>query len=139
MKTKILNCVPPKTNKKILSKYYVKAKRLLCNEKKIEKFLLRLEAKIKKIPKCGNKLANVPIFASLLNNYLHKTYTKAPLGTIIAVVAALLYLVAPIDAFPDFIPFFGYFDDAGIMATCLALVKSDIEEYRSWRTTNLYY
>lgn len=129
----IYKCNPPKTNKRGLLKYYDKAKALLCNEKKMEKFLVRLENKLRKIPKCGGKLAYAPVFASLLNNYFHKTYTKVPVGTIIAALAALMYLVVPIDAIPDFIVGLGYLDDAGVMVACVALIKSDVDEYQEWR------
>lgn len=135
MKQELIKAEPPKTKNKRLQKYYGKAKALLGNEKKMEHFLYRLEIKLSKIPKCGNKLAYAPIFASMLNAFLHKTYTKAPMGTIIALVAALLYLVVPIDFIPDFIPVLGYIDDAGVLAACLALIKSDIDEYQEWRKT----
>ena len=136
MKTEIVKCEPPKTQKWGLYKYYRKAKKLLCNEKKLEQFLNRLETKLTKIPKCGGKLAYAPVFASLLNSYFHKTYTKAPIGTIIALLAALIYLVVPVDVLPDFIPGFGYLDDAGVLIACVALIKSDIDEYQEWRKAN---
>lgn len=121
---------------KILSKYYDKAKLLLCNEQKLERFLNRLEKKLKKIPKWGNKLSYATIYASFLNSYFHKTYTKAPIGIIIAILSALIYLVSPMDLLPDFILGLGYLDDAGAMATCFSLIKSDIDKYQEWRNSN---
>ena len=68
MKTEIIKCELPNTTKKSLSKYYGKAKDMLCNEKKLEKFLVRLETKLRKIPKCGNKLAPDAMFCSKCGN-----------------------------------------------------------------------
>lgn len=117
-------------------KYIDEAEKVLSNEQKFEQLLQRLEVKLKKIPKCGNVLANAPIFASLLNNYFHKKYTKVPIGTIGAILVAVIYLVAPIDIVPDWIVGAGYLDDAGVMALCLTLIKSDIDEYQEWRNAN---
>ena len=74
MKKKTIQDEPPKTNKRRLAKYYRKAKTVICNEKKMEHFLARLEMKLKQIPKCGGKLAYAPVFAALLNHYFHKSY-----------------------------------------------------------------
>lgn len=114
-------------------KYIDEAEKILNNEQKFEQLLQRLEVKMRKIPKCGNLLANVPVLASLLNHYFHKTYTKAPIGTILAVLTAIIYLVAPIDVVSDLIVGVGYLDDAGVMAACMALIMDDIDEYKEWR------
>ncbi len=137
MKAQIIRNEPPKTKNKTLQKYYIKAKSLLGNEKKMESFLCKLEIKLKKIPRCGGKLAYAPIFASFLNGYFHKRYTEAPLGTIIAVAAALLYLVTPFDIIPDFTPIIGYIEDAGLLVLCSTLIKSDLDDYQEWRNSNL--
>lgn len=121
---------------KELEKGYREAEKLLENEDKLERFLQRLEKKLKIIPIAGDKLAVVPVMASLLKNYAEKEYTDIPIGTIIAIISALMYFVSPIDFVPDSIPVLGYFDDAAVVAACWKLVQSDVDEYVEWRKEN---
>lgn len=116
-----------------LEKNYEKAEEMLKDEDKIEEFLNRLESKLKVIPIAGDKLAYAPILASLLRSYVKKEYDKVPLGSIIAILASLIYLVSPLDAIFDTIPILGYIDDAVILGTCWNLVTNDIEEYLVWK------
>lgn len=118
-----------------LLKKYCEAEELLKDEDKIEKFLQRLEVKLKNIPIAGSRLANIPVLASLVRMYIKKEYTNIPIGTIIAIVAALIYFVSPIDIVPDSVPILGYFDDAAVVAACWKLVESDVLEYIKWRET----
>lgn len=94
---------------KELEKGYKEAEKLLENEDKLERFLQRLEKKLKIIPIAGDKLAVVPVMASLLKNYAEKEYTDIPIGTIIAIISALMYFVSPIDFVPDSISCFRIF------------------------------
>ena len=121
---------------KELEKGYKEAEKLLENEDKLERFLQRLEKKLKIIPIAGDKLAVVPVMASLLKIYAEKEYTDIPIGTIIAIIRALMYFVSPIDFVPDSIPVLGYFDDAAVVAACWKLVQSDVDEYVEWRKEN---
>ena len=98
-----------------LEKGYGKAEKILKDEDKLERLLQRLEKKLKTIPKLGDILANVPIMVSLVRSYIKKEYTNIPIGTIIAVISAVAYIVSPIDIIPDFIPGVGYLDDAAIV------------------------
>ena len=136
MKKQKKNTMEQIREKGVEQKYIDEAEKVLSNEQKFEQLLGRLEVKLKKIPKCGNALANAPIFASLLNNYFHKKYTRVPVGTIGAILVAVIYLITPVDIVPDWIVGLGYLDDAAIMAMCLELIKSDIEEYQEWRKVN---
>lgn len=68
--------------------------------------------------------------------YVKKEYTDIPIGTIIAILSALIYFVSPIDFIPDSIPGIGYLDDVAVVAVCWNLVSSDIEEYTKWREEN---
>ena len=119
-----------------LEKGYDEAEKLLNDEDKMERFLQRLEKKLKTIPIAGSKLAVVPILASLIRNYTKKEYTDIPIGTIISIISALIYFVSPIDIIPDSIPVLGYFDDAAVVTACWKLVESDVEEYIKWRDEN---
>lgn len=116
---------------------YAKAEEMLKDPDKIERFLQRLENKMKVIPLAGKKLSEVPIMASLIVNYVKKEYQDIPIGTVIAILSALIYFVSPIDIIPDSIPAIGYFDDAAVVAACWKLVESDIEEYEKWREENI--
>ena len=58
---------------------------------------------------------------------------QVPLKTIAAIVGTLVYVLSPIDIIPDFIPGFGYLDDAGVVELCRRLIKSDIDKYRAWK------
>ena len=121
---------------KELKKRHGEAEALLNDNDKMERFLQRLEKKLKLIPLAGDKLAAVPAMASLLRSYVKKEYTDAPLGTIVTIICALLYYVSPIDLIPDAIPVIGYLDDVGVIAACWPLVESDIQEYDAWREKN---
>lgn len=125
-----------KEAKEELEKGYSKAKSMLKDKDKTEIFLQKLEKKLKVIPKVGNTLAMAPTFISLVRDYIKKEYTEVPLGSIIAVLSALIYILAPIDAIPDTIIGAGLIDDALVLNVCLKLVKSDIDEYLEWKELN---
>lgn len=119
-----------------LKNNYQEAEEMLKDEDKIERFLQRLEKKLKVIPYAGDKLADVPIMASLIRSYVKKEYQDIPIGSIIAILSALIYFVSPIDIVPDSIPVLGYFDDAAVVAACWKLVETDVNEYIKWREDN---
>ncbi|MGI5824083.1 MAG: YkvA family protein [Bacillota bacterium] len=120
----------------VLKRNYGEAEDLLNDYDKMERFLQRLEKKLKTIPKAGNILAVVPTMVSLIRSYIKKEYTDIPIGTVIAIISALIYFLYPIDLIPDAILGAGYTDDAVVIIACLKLVKSDVDEYAEWREKN---
>jgi uncharacterized membrane protein YkvA (DUF1232 family) len=48
----------------------------------------------------------------------------------VAPLAALVYLISPIDAVPDFIPIVGLLDDVGVITACVASIGSVLNKYR---------
>lgn len=113
-----------------------KAEDLLKDKKKLENFLERLEKKLSKIPLAGKYLADVPVLISWVKSYADKEYTEIPIGTIIAIISALIYVLSPIDIIPDVLPAIGISDDAAVVAFALKFVHDDVEEFRVWREAN---
>ena len=105
----------------------------IIKEDRIGETLQRLEEKLKSLPNVGEQLSHIAVFASLLNSYVKKEYTKIPIGTLTAIISAILYVISPIDIITDIIPGLGYLDDAAVVLACFCLVESDIQEYLAWR------
>jgi len=121
---------------KVLGTYSEEAKSTIEDEDKFERFVQRLENKLKQIPHIGEYLSDIACMVSLVRKYIKKEYTDIPLGTIISIVATLIYIVSPVDFIPDAIPLVGYFDDIFLLGWVLKLIHSDIEEYKKWRVAN---
>jgi uncharacterized membrane protein YkvA (DUF1232 family) len=119
-----------------ISKNTKEAEELLKDEDRMERFLERLERKLEKVPLVGKQLSNIPMLVSLVRSYIRKDYRDVPLGSIIAIVSALIYFLSPIDLLPDSIPVLGYVDDAAVFAFVWKMVADDIEEYRKWQEAN---
>ncbi|MBE6879405.1 MAG: DUF1232 domain-containing protein [Ruminococcaceae bacterium] len=119
-----------------LKKGYENAETILKDEDKLEELFQRLEEKLKEIPAVGTSLAHVATIGSMVKSYVSKEYDKIPIGTIVAAISALVYVISPIDLIPDFIPFAGLIDDAMVITACLKLIDSDITEYIKWRKEN---
>lgn len=110
-----------------------KAEKLLKDEEKLEAFLEKLEAKLRKVPIFGEEFSDIPVYISLINAFVKKKYTNIPIGSILAILGALIYFVSPIDLIPDIVPFAGYLDDIIVMNTAEAFVKKNIKKYKKWR------
>ena len=105
---------------------------LLNDEKKMDDFLTQLENKFNSVTGIGKKLADSPLIVSLIRSYMKKEYTEIPLGTIIGLVASLIYFLSPVDLIPDVIPGLGYVDDITVIAIALRFAYTDIEDYKKW-------
>ena len=68
----------------------------------------------------------------MIRAYVQKEYTDIPWQTIVALTAALIYFVSPLDALADFIPLLGFADDAAILSTVLASINQDLERFLAW-------
>lgn len=120
-----------------LKRGYKKSEKILNDQSKLDKFLKQMEAKLKVIPGIGGKLSHVPVFLQLVKDFTTKKYTRIPMGSLIAVVSALCYVLLPVDLISDMIPCIGYIDDGIVVTTCLSLVENDIKHYLEWRDNEI--
>jgi uncharacterized membrane protein YkvA (DUF1232 family) len=92
-----------------------------------------IEEKFKGKGPLGRFLADLKLLFAIIQDYIKGEYRKIPYWSIAAIVAALLYVLSPIDIVPDFIPIVGYVDDALVVAACLAMVEQDLHDYKEWK------
>ena len=60
----------------------------------------------------------------------YKTFDKT---AVIIVIAALLYVVTPIDVIPDFIIGIGWIDDIAILGYAFDKLSSELDKYSLWK------
>ena len=112
------------------------AKILIESEEKMDEFLHKLEEELKTLPH-GEKLAYIPVFVSMIKDYIKKEYTAFPINTLVSIVALLLYWIAPFDLIPDKIPIWGKMDDICALNIVLRAVGKDIDDYKAWKNGEL--
>ena len=110
-----------------------KAEKLVSEPGKIEKLLKKLGRKLEKLPVLSGPLEYLPKMYYMVRSWFKKEYTGVPVGTIVAILGALLYFLSPVDLVPDFLLGIGYLDDAVVISVCLTLVKGDIDRYMEWK------
>ncbi|MCB9357333.1 MAG: DUF1232 domain-containing protein [Calditrichaeota bacterium] len=72
------------------------------------------------------------LWRSMITEFIHGK-ARTPWGTIIAIIAILLYVAMPFDLIPDFFLFFGWLDDAFIVLKLFSLIKTDLRRFLKQR------
>lgn len=104
------------------------------------KKLIRDQLKIERLFSRENYL--IPFFedsktmVSLVKDYATGGYENVPWKTIAAIVGGIGYVLSPFDLIPDFLPAFGFFDDASLVKLLASAVAADAEKYRQWVCEN---
>lgn len=75
------------------------------------------------------------LFKDMVSAHLHGHYSL-PKSRLVLIVAALIYVVNPIDVIPDTIPILGYVDDIMIFNYIKKMLLKELAEFRSWRINN---
>ena len=118
-----------------LESQYTFAEKLLRSGESILAFLKKVEEKMTGMTHVSSALKNVPFLVKMIKSWVKKEYKEFPWGTLLAIVAALAYVILPTDAILDTIPVVGHVDDAAVIALCLTLIKVDIDAYKEWLET----
>ncbi|WP_455675099.1 YkvA family protein [Pradoshia sp.] len=122
-----------KESKISLGKYLKKARSYLGNTEKSNELLDNAD---KKSAKNRRSLDDVweplQLLFGMFRSYAKKEYTEIPTRSILAIIAAILYFVTPIDVIPDFILGLGFADDAAVIAFTVKQIQDDLEKYKLW-------
>ncbi|MHC0038666.1 YkvA family protein [Pseudoneobacillus sp. C159] len=60
-------------------------------------------------------------------------YRKVPNGSVLMIVATIIYFVSPIDMVPDFLIGLGILDDAAVIGFTLKQIGTDLDKYKEWK------
>jgi len=119
---------------KILDNLYRQAERLISSEKSvISRFLDEVFLKIGESTEYFYKFQdNLIALVRMMRAWLKGDYQNISTKSIIAVVAALLYFVNPLDLIPDFIPIIGQIDDVFIVGYLIKTLNKELERFMAW-------
>jgi len=123
---------------KILDNLYRQAERLISSEKSvISRFLDEVFLKIGESTEYFYKFQdNLIALVRMMRAWLKGDYKNISTKSIIAVVAALLYFVNPLDLIPDFIPIIGQIDDVFIVGYLIKTLNKELERFMAWEKEN---
>ncbi|MBX7224526.1 MAG: DUF1232 domain-containing protein [Chitinophagales bacterium] len=68
----------------------------------------------------------------MLKLWLKQEYKGISTKSVIAVIAALLYFINPLDLIPDFIPFIGQLDDILVLSYLVKTLNHEIQRFMAW-------
>lgn len=113
-----------------------KAEKIISNTEKTKKLLDDAITKVNQISTgpVEEVWGSMLIFIDLISDWLKGNYRNIPLGSIIMVVASMVYFLAPFDIIPDFIIGLGYIDDMAILSYTFKQIQSDIDKYLVWKS-----
>jgi uncharacterized membrane protein YkvA (DUF1232 family) len=68
----------------------------------------------------------------LIRAYYRGEYREVPVATLVIIVAAVIYLINPIDLLPDWIPGVGLLDDAFVLALAVRRTRKSLDDFMAW-------
>lgn len=109
-------------------------------QKEVEEKINKVERKLGTAVRIGpveKFVGKLKLLYNCVHDYFGGRYKEIPWFTIVGLIFALLYFLSPIDLIPDFIPGFGYIDDATVLLIVWEAVEEDLKKYAQWKGYNL--
>lgn len=119
----------------LLDKFKTKATKLLYNVEQTKETLQRaFDKALKNEGAMSEVFHDLKLLLSLVKDYITGKYRGIPFGSIVAVVAAILYFLSPIDFIPDFLLGIGLIDDVFVIGLVLKQIHNDLQKYEKWKS-----
>ena len=71
----------------------------------------------------------------LIRAYSEGTYSGVSESTLVVIIAAIVYVVNPLDVIPDALPALGYLDDATVIALAVRRGRQALDDFMVWETS----
>src|SRR4030081_509138 len=71
----------------------------------------------------------------LIRAYSQANYRDVPESTLVVIIAAIIYVVNPLDVIPDALPALGFLDDATVIALAVRRARQTLDDFMVWETT----
>jgi uncharacterized membrane protein YkvA (DUF1232 family) len=80
-----------------------------------------------------DKIINkVTLIGRLIKAYIAGDYREVSKGTLLKMVASLIYFVSPIDLIPDFLYGLGLADDLALLSWVINSIEEDLTKFEEW-------
>jgi uncharacterized membrane protein YkvA (DUF1232 family) len=70
----------------------------------------------------------------LIRAYYQGHYRGVPESTLVVIIAAIIYVVNPLDVIPDAMPALGFLDDATVLALAVRRTRQALDDFMTWET-----
>jgi uncharacterized membrane protein YkvA (DUF1232 family) len=70
----------------------------------------------------------------LVRAYSQGNYRDVPESTLVVIIAAIIYVVNPLDVIPDALPALGFLDDATVLALAVRRSRQALDDFMAWET-----
>lgn len=118
-------------------KYESKAKEYMEDKEKADDLLKKAMGKAKdKKNALGEVWEKLQLLFEIFHAWIKGEYKEIPKGSIIMIIATIIYFVSPVDLVPDFIAGLGFFDDAAVIGFAIKQISDDLEKFKLWKETN---
>lgn len=120
-------------------KAILNAKPYLLSPQLLEKLVRQAAKKSAALPRAPFRESWAYFHAMLRLLHAHQSgaYNRVPPGALLSMVAAVAYLVDPIDFIPDEIPFLGFLDDATVLEFAMQKTRKTLDDFMSWEVATL--
>ena len=126
----------PKDYEHGYKKYLAKAKEYLNDKGKSMQLLGDATEKADKNEGAlGDAFGKLQLLFQAFRAWIKGDYKQIPTGSIVMIIATILYFVSPVDLIPDFILGLGLIDDAAVIGFALKQVSKDLDKFRIWKET----
>jgi uncharacterized membrane protein YkvA (DUF1232 family) len=68
----------------------------------------------------------------LIRAYYRGEYHEVAQSTLVIIIAAIIYVVSPLDVIPDAIPAIGFLDDATVVALAVQRTRQELDAFMTW-------